>query len=252
MSTYLMRFSAPMQSWGIQSRFVYRDAGREPSKSGVVGLIAAAMGRQRTESVADLLALTLGVRVNAEGTILQDYHTVGGTARGTKGYGVRQFNEEGTTTVLSHRSYLADADFLVGLEATSPVQEDLLDRVDAALAAPVWPLFLGRKAFVPSRPIRLPVAPPLGPGRRNLPLRDALLTFPWPRPPRQNAKERPDPAAIQRLRFVLESPDDTSGEQRMDRTVGYTRNQWTYLPRYVRVELIERPAQIQDLHEVDL
>ena len=41
MSVLLLRLSGPMQSWGVQSRFTVRDTGLEPSKSGVVGLIAA-------------------------------------------------------------------------------------------------------------------------------------------------------------------------------------------------------------------
>ena len=47
MPTLLLRFIGPMQSWGTTSRFDQRDTGKEPSKSGVVGLLAAAMGRSQ-------------------------------------------------------------------------------------------------------------------------------------------------------------------------------------------------------------
>lgn len=40
-------FDAPMQSWGTRSRGVIRDTTSEPTKSGVVGLIAAALGISR-------------------------------------------------------------------------------------------------------------------------------------------------------------------------------------------------------------
>ncbi len=55
MSTLLLRLAGPMQSWGTQSRFTERDTGREPSKSGVVGLLAAAVG------LAVVVALIYGV-----------------------------------------------------------------------------------------------------------------------------------------------------------------------------------------------
>ena len=48
----------PMQSWGTRSRFQERDTEREPSKSGIIGLLCAALGRDRNESVDDLADLT--------------------------------------------------------------------------------------------------------------------------------------------------------------------------------------------------
>lgn len=65
MPTLLLRLTGPMQSWGTTSRFDQRDTGKEPSKSGVIGLLAAAFGIDRNEWSADLQALTLlamGVR----------------------------------------------------------------------------------------------------------------------------------------------------------------------------------------------
>ena len=44
MSVLLVRLAGPMQSWGSQSRFSHRDTEREPTKSGVVGLLSAALG----------------------------------------------------------------------------------------------------------------------------------------------------------------------------------------------------------------
>ncbi|MGH9945529.1 MAG: type I-E CRISPR-associated protein Cas5/CasD, partial [Pyrinomonadaceae bacterium] len=89
--TLLLRLAGPMQSWGAQSRFREREAGREPSKSGVVGLLCAALGKPRDEgngddgngdkfpALARLAALRMGVRVDREGALLRDYHTAGGT-----------------------------------------------------------------------------------------------------------------------------------------------------------------------------
>lgn len=142
MSVLLLRLSGPMQAWGVQSRFGVRDTGREPSKSGVVGLLAAALGRPRHAAIDDLATLRMGVRVDREGTLLRDYHTAQNVHRakgGTK------------DTELSTRYYLADACFLVGLEGDAL----LLKVLFAALRAPQWSLFLGRRAFVPGEPIWL-------------------------------------------------------------------------------------------------
>ena len=48
--TLLLRLKAPMQSWGVSSRFSIRDTGKEPSKSGVIGLFCAALGISRDEA----------------------------------------------------------------------------------------------------------------------------------------------------------------------------------------------------------
>ncbi|MFQ5421285.1 MAG: type I-E CRISPR-associated protein Cas5/CasD, partial [Anaerolineae bacterium] len=72
MPTLLLRCVAPLQAWDTQSNFGVRTTGREPSKSGIIGLLCAALGRPRAEPVADLAALKMGVRVDQEGRILRD------------------------------------------------------------------------------------------------------------------------------------------------------------------------------------
>lgn len=154
MNVLLLRLVGPMQSWGTQSRFSIRDTGLEPSKSGVVGLLCAALGRPRATPVDDLAALRMGVRIDREGRMAKDYHTTGGQREGTPGpRGVlRAGGGLSYNAVLSTRFYLADAAFLVGLESSDL---SLLRKLDRALADPVWQLFLGRKAFPPSLPVRL-------------------------------------------------------------------------------------------------
>ena len=73
MATFLLRLSAPLQSWGIDSKFNTRKTAREPSKSGVIGLLAAALGRKRDEDINDLCKLKFGVRIDQEGKLLKDY-----------------------------------------------------------------------------------------------------------------------------------------------------------------------------------
>ena len=111
MATLLLRLSAPMQAWGTQSHFSHRDTGREPSKSGVIGLLCAALGRPRDEPVSDLAALTMGVRVDQEGILRRDFHTAGMDGYYKVSGGVQRKN-----VITSERFYLVDAKFLVGLE----------------------------------------------------------------------------------------------------------------------------------------
>ena len=66
MSTLLLRLAASMQAWGSDFRFEVRRTGREPTKSGVIGLLAAALGRSRADSIDDLCQLRFGVRVDQE------------------------------------------------------------------------------------------------------------------------------------------------------------------------------------------
>lgn len=143
MPTLLMRLRSPMMSWGDHSRFTIRDTRREPTKSAVIGLLCAALGRPRWEPVADLSALKMGVRINQEGIVQKDYHTVMDGIKSGGGKG---------GTVISHRYYVADADYLVGLETQD---QALLNSLDNALQSPVWQLYLGRKSFIPSCPVRI-------------------------------------------------------------------------------------------------
>ena len=66
--TLLLRLEGPMQSWGYRSRFDYRDTALEPTRSGVIGLICAAMGIARGEDISRFdLIRRMGVRVDKEG-----------------------------------------------------------------------------------------------------------------------------------------------------------------------------------------
>ena len=76
MSTLLLRFAAPLQAWGTDSKFDIRRTDREPSKSGVTGLLAAALGRRRDADLSDLCSLRFGVRTDREGRLIRDFHTV--------------------------------------------------------------------------------------------------------------------------------------------------------------------------------
>jgi CRISPR system Cascade subunit CasD len=172
-----------MMSWGDHSQFGHRDSRREPTKSAVIGLLCAALGRPRWEPVDDLTDLKMGVRINKEGVLRKDYHTVQDD--------IRDKNKASTT--LSDRYYIADADYLVGLEG----QTDLLNQLDVALQTPQWQLYLGRKSFIPSLPIRRGIV--------DLPLLPALQQASYEHRGRQHP---PFP-----LRLVLDSNDGSDTRQ---------------------------------------
>lgn len=234
MSVLLLRLAGPMQSWGTQSRFTVRDTGLEPSKSGVIGLLCAALGKPREEVPADglptlreLAGLRMGVRVDREGLVKVDYHTAGGVHRRGESYGVHKADGSPGDPVVSRRYYLADADFLVGLEGDA----ELLETLDLALARPAWPLYLGRKSFVPSLPVRLPEKPPHGPGLLRGPLRDALLSHPWVQ---SHSRRLRTPEF---LRLVLESEVPT-GEVRRDVPISFESAARRFGPRYVATDFV--------------
>ena len=171
MQTLLLRLSAPMQSWGDESDFEYRRTRREPSKSGVIGMVASAMGRSRDEDIKDLCSLRFGVRVDREGDDINryDFQTTH-AAKSKNGKYIKlkngEYENEEKSTVLAYRYYLYDAAFLVGLEG----DDDVIQRVKEALCAPMWPIFLGRRSCPPAGQVVLAI--------RNVPLEQALREEP--------------------------------------------------------------------------
>ncbi len=147
----------PLQSWGFASRFQRRTTGLHPTKSGVVGLICAAMGLAKGSpdgpvTLASLANLNMASVViprpvprsdGAELPVrrLEDYHTVLDTRRAS--------GAMDKDAVVTRREYLLDARFGVILEGGRP----LLERVAAALQNPVWGVWLGRKSCIPAAPV---------------------------------------------------------------------------------------------------
>jgi len=223
MPTLLLRLAGPMQSWGTTSRFDQRDTGKEPSKSGVIGLLAAALGidRENWNDLEPLTRLTMGVRHDRPGVLKRDYQTAQNIISADRS----KVHETAVTT----RDYLADAVFLVGLEGP---ECRLLERVHAALQNPFWPLALGRKSYVPSESAWL------GGGLVDAPLLEALAAWPWITTPRRGE------TAPERLLVSLESQDG-SGALRMDQPLSsFTERRFG--ARYVHAEWVD--LQRRDAH----
>lgn len=146
----------PLQSWGFASRFQRRTTGLYPTKSGVTGLLGAAMGLSKGSpeeavwlpKVSALEMTSIAIPRNApeaDGPLpvrrLEDYHTVLETRRASGA-----MNKD---AVVTRRQYLLEARFGVILAGDRSV----LERVAAALQDPIWGLWLGRKSCIPSAPL---------------------------------------------------------------------------------------------------
>lgn len=147
-----LMLDGPLQSWGFASRFQRRTTALHPTKSGVIGLICAAMGidkgtdaeHKTLPQLAKLKMTSIAIARNYPR--IDDFHTVQGTRRAS--------GKPNPDPVVTHRQYLADALFgviLVGDRA-------LLERVAAALQDPVWGLWLGRKSCIPAQPVFVTLA----------------------------------------------------------------------------------------------
>lgn len=226
MPTLLLRLVGPMQSWGTNSRFDQRDTGKEPSKSGVIGLLAAAIGidRENWTDLEPLTRLTMGVRHDRSGVPKRDYQTAGCATTD------KIIKADGTPAkdgVVSQRFYLADAVFLVGLESED---SSLLARIYAALRDPVWALALGRKSYVPSESIWIQD------GLQDSPLRKVLEQWQW------IASSRKWEAPPKELLVSFESSDG-SGVLKMDQPLSSFAER-RFGARFVSSEWIPFPREV--------
>lgn len=232
MATLLLRLVGPMQSWGTTSRFDQRDTGKEPSKSGVIGLLAAAMGidRENWDDLEPLTRLSMGVRHDRPGVPRRDYQTAGCAATDTI------IKADGSQAkgggVVSQRFYIADAAFLVGFEGDD---RSLLIQAHTALNNPVWPLALGRKSYVPSDSVWLED------GIQDISLAESLREYSWISSARRG--ELPP----ERLLVTLESHDGT-GVLKMDQPLSSFAER-RFGSRFVRSEWIPFPGEVAHVPE---
>ncbi len=174
----VLRLAGPLQSWGIASQFNRRETARQPTKSGIIGLLAAADGRRRGDPIEDLVALSLGVRVDRPGSLLRDYHTASDYRRlplpsaSVQKSGKQKLTSPAKNTAVTQRFYLADAVFVAAVSGP----EALLMSLAEAVLHPGFPLALGRRSCPPAQPLLLCFEQQrLWPGG---PI-DALAAVPW-------------------------------------------------------------------------
>ena len=159
---FLLWLEGPLQSWGASSRFSRRASLDFPTRSGILGLLLAALGAGGTQTnlLANFAPLPQTViaytrkkmRTSAPALQLCDFHMVG------SGYDEKdQWQKlhipktaEGKAAVgggskLTYRYYIQDTAFGVVLE----VPRDLAEQVEQALQFPCWDTALGRRSCVP-------------------------------------------------------------------------------------------------------
>ena len=136
LKSIVLKFAGPLQSWGTQSHFESRHTDLYPSKSGVVGLLAASLGyrRDQTEDIQALNQLDFAVRVDQEGGLRHDYQT----AHKYKA------NGQPDRTYVTNRYYLEDAVFLVAL---SHADEEFMAKIAQALKQPYFQPYMGRRSL---------------------------------------------------------------------------------------------------------
>ncbi|MFI5525206.1 type I-E CRISPR-associated protein Cas5/CasD [Streptomyces platensis] len=197
MSVLTLLLAGPLQSWGASSRFVRRTTESAPTKSGVIGLLAAAQGIDRNDEagLARLAALRFAVRIDQPGTRQRDFQTA-------------HHAVTGKAMPLTERFYLCDAVFVAAVEGDDAFISTLRD----ALRAPVYLSYLGRRSCPPARPVDLGLHPEDG-------LHQALECEPW-QAARWYQRTRRRDAQVD-LVTLLECPDGT-GESLRDQPLSFS------------------------------
>lgn len=162
----LLDLDAPLMSFGGDTVDAYGVVRDFPAKSMVEGLLANALGWERYEAERHARLqerLVMGSVRATEGRRVRDFQTakLGGNDKGWTTRGRAEGRAGGAGTYLSphirYRDADADARVLVALRLDPADEAPTLDACAAALDRPERPLFLGRKPFLPSRPLVLGV-----------------------------------------------------------------------------------------------
>ncbi|MEV5683775.1 type I-E CRISPR-associated protein Cas5/CasD [Streptomyces sp. NPDC052164] len=220
MSVLLLRLAGPLQSWGSAARFTRRTTENAPTKSGVIGLLAAAQGRRRDADLTDLAALEFGVRIDQPGARLRDFQTA-------------HHSDTDKAMPLSERFYLADAVFVAGVSGEAA----LVQRLYEALLEPVFLPYLGRRSCPPSQPIAIgePFASDL-----EQALRDAEWEASDWYKDRLAAMSRPE---AEELGLLLDCPAGREPDITLrDLPLSFDPRHRRYGPRGVRSRSVPRPA----------
>ncbi len=136
MKTILLKLAGPLQSWGSNSHFETRHTDFYPSKSAIIGMIAASLGyrRDEDEKIQKLNNIEFAVRVDQQGTLLRDYHTV------------HKYKSNGAIdrTYVTNRYYLNDAVFVV---AFSHHDDAFMSKIERSLRMPYFQPYMGRRSL---------------------------------------------------------------------------------------------------------
>lgn len=148
-SFLILKLDGVLQAWGDHTYEDYRPTVNFPTRSGLLGLLAACMGVERADvaGLAELdKSLCFSIRADSErATKLTDFHTVENARK-------VDIRKSGEYPVVSRREYLCDAKFTVAIELN--VNASLtFETIQRALQQPVYTPVLGRRSCPISRPL---------------------------------------------------------------------------------------------------
>lgn len=151
----------PMQSWGASSKFGNRGTLDAPTRSGLLGMLAAACGIDKNDKprerewLSRAAGLSLSVFAFRRGDRMNDYHTVGARYDKENAWQRRMIPtaaENGKpkpNATLTSRDYLTDSVF----GAIFAGDDAFVDEIAEGLSNPVWGVWFGRKNCIPTEPV---------------------------------------------------------------------------------------------------
>ncbi|MFJ8692802.1 type I-E CRISPR-associated protein Cas5/CasD [Streptomyces roseolilacinus] len=213
MSVLTLQLAGPLQSWGASARFARRTTENAPTKSGVIGLLAAAQGRARHIPIDDLAALRFAVRLDQPGRRLRDYQTAH-----------HQVTDK--SMPVSERFYLADAVFVAAVEGDHALIRTLYE----AVRSPGFLPFLGRRSCPPAKPVDLAV--------HDGNLEQALTDEPWRASAWYQRQRRRDTTV--ELTVLLETKDG-SGDVLRDQPVSFAADHRQHALRTITTTTVTVP-----------
>lgn len=210
MKTVLLKLSGPMQSWGTSSHFVTRNTEYYPSKSAIIGIIAASFGyrRDEDEKINKLNDLDFAVRIDQVGVLRKDFHIASNY--------IDIWNN--TDSYLTYRYYLEDSVFVVAL---SSEDEKWMDEIIYALKHPYFQQFMGRR----SCPV--PIDFVLKESERGA--IDAIKNLSWQASEHYKKRNKEYIADIYADKKLLEGEAYTT---RNDRVVSFSQKERKFSPRF--------------------
>lgn len=136
MKTLLLKLSGPMQSWGTDSKFESRYTDYYPSKSAIIGMIAASLGYRRDdERIAGLNRIDFAVRVDQKPNLIRDYQIASKYKK----------NGKFERNYVTNRYYLEDGIFVVALSC----EDEKIEKIYRALRNPYFQVYMGRRSCPP-------------------------------------------------------------------------------------------------------
>lgn len=223
MKTLTIKLTAVLQSWGNEALYNYRTSAHLPTKSAIIGMLAAALGYERNDPrITALNTLRFAVRVDQPGHSMTDFHMVH--------YYKNAEKKTGASAKVTYRQYYADAIYLVALTG----QDNDMEKLEYALHHPVFPLYFGRRANVPSGVLKTKLY------NIDNPI-EALKVVPWEASTRfQNRHTE------YRAEIITDAPINTTNTTLVkDRYIaGKTNRQFGYRP-VVKTSVVLQAPQIE-------